>query len=158
MGDTPGPLGCRMAAIKPIEQSAQKYSRRASSAGPEYLLGVQQPRVAWQSAAIAAGQTYRTAVTQAAGRGAYEAGVRQAGDARWQNGAVRKGPGRFAEGVQLAEGDWLSGFQPYQSSIASVQLPARQARGTAANNQRSVAIQTALAELRRRRLGGTTGA
>lgn len=146
-----------MAAIKPIEQSAEKFTRRASAAGPDYLAGVQSPRVAWQAAAAAADQTYRTAVTQAAGRGAYAAGVRQAGDARWQRGATQKGPGRFAEGVQLAQGDWVAGFQPYQAAIAATQLPARGPRGTAANNQRSVAIQTALAQLRIRRTGGAGG-
>ncbi len=145
-----------MAAIKSLDQIGAKWSRRASGAGQDYREGVQNPKTPWQGAAIAAGPAYRTGVVQAAGRGAFEAGVRRAGEARWQNNAIAKGPGRYSEGVQLAEPEFVAAFQPFHAAIAAIQLPQRQPRGAAANNQRSVAIQLALNQLRLRRQGAST--
>ena len=137
-----------MAAIKPIEQSSDKWVRRASVAGPDYLQGVQNPRKPWAAAAIEAEPNYKAGVVAAAGRGAFGAGVKAAGDEKWRNGAVRKGPGRFAEGVAIGRDDWGKGFAPYQSAISAITLPPRGPKGSPQNIQRVAAIATTLRALK----------
>jgi len=137
-----------MAAIKPIEQSSDKWVRRASVAGPDYLQGVQNPRKPWAAAAFEGEANYKAGVVAAASRGAFGSGVKAAGDEKWRNGAVRKGPGRFAEGVAIGRDDWGKGFSPYQSAIAAITLPARGPKGSPQNIQRVAAIATALRALK----------
>ena len=132
-----------MAAIKPIEQSADKWTRRASVAGPDYLAGIQNPRNQWQGATTAAEQNYRQGVQAAAASGRFSAGVTKAGNSKWQENAMKKGPGRVAEGVALAVGQWQKGFGPVQSAFAGLQPPARQATGSPANLQRVAAFNEA---------------
>jgi hypothetical protein len=139
-----------MAAIKPLEASAQKWTRRAQVAGEDYRAGVTNPRTPWDQASIAADSTYRQAVTQAATAGRYMGGIRKAGIERWRTNAVQKGPQRFAEGVQLAEGEWQRGFAPYQTAIGSLSLPARGPVGSPQNFQRVQAVATALRAVRDR--------
>jgi hypothetical protein len=133
-----------MAAIKPIDQSADKWQRRASVAGVDYTKGVQAPRTGWAAAAGAAAQNYTTAVTAAAQAGRFAAGVRKAGDAKWQTNSVAKGPTRYAEGVQLAVGAWSQSFAPFQAAISGLTLPARGPAGSPQNLQRVQAVSTAL--------------
>lgn len=140
-----------MSAIKPIDQSATKWQQRAAIAGPAYLAGVQAPRTPWAAASKAANASYVAGVTAAANAGRYTAGVTRAGDAKYTANAVAKGPARYAEGVNLAVGNWTSGFTPYQAVIAALQLPARGPVGSAANLQR---VQVLTAALRARKLTG----
>lgn len=139
-----------MAAIRPVEQSAEKWSRRAAVAQTDYVQGVENPRASWAAAAQAAGQSYRQGVTAAANAGRFEAGVKAAGDERWRRGARDKGPNRFAEGVQLATGEWQRGFGPYQEAIKNLQLPARGPKGSPANLTRVSAVAGALRSLKER--------
>jgi hypothetical protein len=137
-----------MAAIKPIDQSASKWQRRASVAGPDYLTGVQNPRTPWAQAAQAANGNYVSAVTTAAQAGRYAAGVKKAGDTKWATNATAKGPSRYAEGVNLAVGSWQTGFQPYQTALSSLTLPARGPTGSPQNLQRVQAVVTTLRNLK----------
>lgn len=139
-----------MAAIKPIEQSSDKWVRRASVAGSDYQQGVQNPRKAWASASAEAEGNYKAGVVAAANAGRYGSGVKAAGDEKWRNGAVKKGPGRFAEGVAIGKDDWARGFAPYQSAISAIALPARGPKGSPANIQRVSAIATALRAIKER--------
>lgn len=133
-----------MAAIKPLDQAADKWTRRAAVAGPDYQAGVSSPRTPWAQASAGAGANYRQAVTAAAASGAYEAGVRAAGDEKWRAGALAKGPQRFAEGVALATGQWQRGFSPYADTISRLTLPPRGPVGSPQNLQRVTAIAAAL--------------
>ena len=139
-----------MAAIKALEQSAQKWTRRAQVAGEDYRAGVTNPRTPWDQASIAADGAYRQAVTAAATAGRYAGGIRRAGVERWRTNAVAKGPQRFAEGVQLAEGSWQQGFAPYQTAIGSLTLPPRGPVGSPQNFQRVQAVAQALRAVRER--------
>lgn len=142
-----------MANIKPIDQASDKWARRAQVAGPDYQMGIENPRRSWSEAASAADANYRAGVTQAAAAGRFAAGVKAAGDEKWKKRARAVGPGRFAEGVQVAKPDWESGFRPYQDAIASVQLPPRGPKGSPANLQRVSAIATTLRTLFERQSG-----
>ena len=133
-----------MAAIKPLDQSADKWTRRAAVAGPDYQAGVAAPRTPWSQAAVAANGTYVAAVTAAANAGAYASGVRAAGEDKWRSAANNKGPQRFAEGVALAVGSWQKGFAPYATAIGSLTLPVRGPVGSPQNLQRVTVVATAL--------------
>lgn len=136
--------------VPPITDVAAKFARRAQSAGPEYEAGVRNPSVPWAAASIAAQPSYEAGVTQAIGRKAYGKGVQGAGDGRWQRGAVEKGPARYSQGVQLAEGDYAQRMAPVLDVIARTDLPARGPRGSAQNLQRMTPIPQALAALKRK--------
>ena len=139
-----------MANIKAIDLSADKWQRRAAVAGEDYRRGVESPRTGWEQASSAAAASYQQGVTQAATTGRYAAGVRKAGNAKWSKNAIAKGPSRFAEGVQLAVGEWQAGFGPYQAAIASLTLPPRGPAGSPANLQRVTVIANALRAVRDR--------
>lgn len=139
-----------MAAIKQLEQSATRWSRRAAAAAGDYQAGVQQPRRDWATAASEANAIYQAAVTQAASQGRYAAGVKKVGSQKWQQAAMQKGPGRFAEGVGIATDEWQRGFSPYHQALSALSLPARGPKGSPQNIQRVAAVATALNQLRAR--------
>jgi hypothetical protein len=133
-----------MAKIKDVSVIAAKWARRSSTAGPEYEEGVRNPRRSWSSATAAAEEAYKRGVTAAITRGAFGKGVRKAGDAKWSEAAISKGPNRFAEGVSGAQPAYASGYAPYASVISSLTLPARGAKGDPANINRVAVLAKAL--------------
>lgn len=135
-------------AVKAVGMVAGKWKRRASSAGQEYTEGVQSTPRSWQASAKAAEASYKQGVTDAANRGAFGQGIDRAGDARWKKQTLDKGPQRFAQGVDLAEGDYSSRVQPYLDAIGRVDLPAAGPRGAAQNYQRVQRIGEALRKLK----------
>lgn len=137
-----------MAAIKSIDQSSDKWVRRASVAGPDYQAGVTNPRMPWAASAIAGKMNWQTGVQGAITRDAFAKGVTKAGDEKWRSAAIRKGPGRFAEGVAIGKDEWSKGFAPYQSAISALVLPPRGAKGDPKNIERVRAVATALRTLR----------
>ena len=137
-----------MAAIKPVEQAADKWVRRAGVAGIDYENGIRNPRRAWADASKAAEKNYQAGVTQAAARGAYGKGITAAGEDKWKTNAIKKGPGRFAEGVNIGRDEWQKGFAPYHSAISALSLPERGPKGDPKNIQRVAAIATALRTLK----------
>ena len=136
-----------MAAIKELSDASDKWVRRASVAGPDYVKGITDPRRPWAESAIKADGTYRQAVTQAANQGRYARGIKSAGEEKWKRNALQKGPGRFAEGVAVAKNDWEEGFKPFREAIASLDLPPRGPKGSAQNIQRVTAIAQTLRQL-----------
>lgn len=139
-----------MAAIKPIDVSSDKWVRRAAVAAPDYQNGVQNPRRPWATAAAEGEANYKAGVVAAANAGRYGIGVKAAGNDKWQSGAMKKGPGRFTEGVAMARDDWGKGFAPYQAAIGGLVLPPRGVRGSPQNIQRVSAVATALRTVRER--------
>lgn len=136
--------------VPAIGEVAAKFARRAQSAGPEYESGVRNPAVAWATASTAAQGSYEQGVQQAIARKAYGKGVASAGDGRWQKNAIEKGPARYAQGVQLAEGDYAQRMAPVLDVIGRTDLPPRGPRGSAQNLQRMTPIPTALAQMKRK--------
>lgn len=142
-----------MPPTKPLGQTVDKWQRRASVAQPEYSSGVQNPRRAWEEAATAGDANYRAGVTAAASAGRFAAGVRAAGNDKWQRNALRKGPSRFVEGVQLAGPEFQDRIGQVLQTIQGVTLPARGPKGSPQNYQRIAPIGEAL----RRSFGRTGG-
>ena len=127
-----------------MEDSSDKWVRRASVASVDYLKGVENPKKSWSAAAVAAEGNYKQGVVAAANAGRFAKGVKAAGDAKWKENAVSKGPGRFAEGVALAKDQWQKGFAPYHSAISSLNLPARGPKGDPKNLARVAAVASTL--------------
>ena len=133
-----------MAAVKDLAKSAEKWTRRAQVAGPDYAAGVQNPRNPWSASAQAADGAYRAGVTAAAQSGKYGAGVKAVGDEKWRANSVAKGPARYAEGVAMSQESWQRGFTPFAAAIQAVNLPARGPVGSPQNLQRVALIANAL--------------
>lgn len=133
-----------MIQTKSIDAIAKKWSDRAQAAAADYTSGVEGTQKDWASNTAAATQAWQTGVTQAASRGAFTKGVRAAGTEKWRSGASTKGGQRYGPGVSVAEPAFSSGFSPYLSTLQSLTLPARQAKGSPANYSRSQAVGTAL--------------
>jgi hypothetical protein len=134
--------------VKSVTSAAEKWQRRASSAGDEYKRGVESTQADWERATSAAKDAWKQGINDAAARGAFEKGVSSAGNARWKEMSSKKGPSRFAEGVAVGQGDYQSGVAPFLELIARTDLPARGATGSEGNYARVAAIGKALRALK----------
>jgi len=130
-------------AVKSASVSAGRWQRRASSASGEYKEGVERTGKSWQAAASAAKGNYIAGVQEAQGRDAFARGVNAAGDQKWRTNALAKGPGRFAEGVNVGQGDYERGVAPFLEVASRTDLPMRGATGSESNYQRSVTMAKA---------------
>ena len=133
-----------MAAIRPIDTITEKFITVTPGRATQYKQGVENPLRDWEQNAIAAEETYKRGVTEAANKGMYGKGVKKAGTRKWQKGASQKGPTRFSEGVMLSKDAYKAGFAPYAEEIARTELPPRGPKGDPANIQRVAVIAKAL--------------
>lgn len=133
-----------MAAIRPIDQIATKWSTVTPQRTPDYQAGVEQPRADWARQAAGANDAWKAGIQAAVQRDAFTKGVARAGTPTWQQGALTKGVARWGPGVQLAETKYATNFAPFRQAIESVQLPPRFARRDPRNIQRVTAIVDAL--------------
>ncbi len=127
---------------------AERWTRRAQGAQQDYQKGVETTQRDWSSAAVGAKAAWQAGVTAAAGRDGFAKGVAKAGTAKWRANSVSKGPGRFAQGVQVAQPEYTGGFGPFLQAIGAVDLPPRGPRGSAQNYQRVAPIGQALNALK----------
>lgn len=133
-----------MPEIKPVSSIAEKWSRRAPSAQADYRDGVQSTTKDWAARTVAAGDAYRTGVQDAMNANRFESGVNAAGNTKWKNNTLSKGPARWVEGIQKSGDAYAKGFAPYAQVIASTTLPPRGTRGSAQNYERSRLMGEAL--------------
>lgn len=138
-------------AVPDASRVAEKWARRAGSAGGEYTEGVKNTPRSWQANTQAAGASYAAGVQEAIGSKRFEKGVGAAGDAKWKKGAEEKGSARYGQGVQVAQGDYSTGVAPYLSVIGGVDLPARGPVGSDGNYARVAAIGRALRQAKMKR-------
>jgi hypothetical protein len=90
--------------LKPLDAViGPKWKNRATAAAPDYAAGVSAPLRDWATNAAAAAPAWKAGVTDAAGRNAFEKGVKRAGTAKWQAKAKELGSRRYPEGVAAAE-------------------------------------------------------
>lgn len=143
-----------MPPIKPIAVIAEKWERVTPQRVPDYKEGVQRPRRSWEDATVAAADAYARGVQEAIADNRFEGGVRRAGDRKWQEKTLAKGPGRWAEGVRISGPDYALGFEPYRDEIERIVLPPRGPRGAPENIERVRVIAEALHALKVRLAGG----
>lgn len=130
--------------IKSVSEIAAKFARVTPGRSTEYAEGIQgtSPQ-AFESATIAAENTYNQAIQQAIARKAFSKGVQGSGQ-KWQNKASTLGPSRFATGAADAAADYAEGFAPSAQVIAGLTLPPRGPAGDPKNFERVRIIGEAL--------------
>ena len=111
-----------MAEIKSLSAIREKWTRVTPQRTEDYKLGIEHPRRDWEAETVAAKDNWKAGIDAAATKGLFEKGVTRAGSKKWQEKALAKGPGRFAEGVYIAGGDYEKGFAPYREAISRVDL------------------------------------
>ncbi len=133
-----------MPKIRSGSSIGDKWKRRTETAGPEYEAGVRDPKKDWGSATEAAEKNYEAGVQAAIQKKRFGKGVKKAGTAKWQEGAVQKGVPRFGQGVAASGDHYEKGFAPYRDVIERTTLPPRYPKGDPRNFERVKAMGTAL--------------
>lgn len=135
-----------MAEIKSLSAIRDKWTRVTPGRTEDYKLGIKNPRRDWEQETIAAKGNWKAGVDAAAAKDLFGKGVAKAGTKKWQEKALKKGPGRFAEGVYIAGDDYERGFAPFREAIARVDLGPRFPRRDPRNLERVRRVVEALVE------------
>ncbi|MBA7666586.1 hypothetical protein ES703_74667 [subsurface metagenome] len=114
-----------MAEIKSLSAIRDKWTRVTPGRTEDYKLGIQNPKRDWEAETLAGKENWKAGIDRAAAKDMFAKGVSSAGTAKWKDKALKKGPGRFAEGVYIAGPDFEKGFAPFHSAIAAVDLGPR---------------------------------
>lgn len=135
-----------MAEIKSLSAIREKWTRVTPGRVADYSLGIKNPRRDWETETLAAEDNWKAGVDAAQAKGLFGKGVSKAGSKKWQDKSLKKGPGRFAEGVYLAGEDYEKGFAPFREAIARVDLGPRFPRRDPRNLERVRRVVNALIE------------
>jgi hypothetical protein len=139
--------------LKDSSAYADKYSNRAGAAQQDYANGV--AGATGQAAAAAAAVTkWQAAVASPTAAAAFTANINAAGDGAWKAGVAAKGVVRYGPGVAAGKGKWANKVQKYFTALKGLSLPARGLRGSAQNAQISALVQ---ATLHATKTGGAPG-
>ncbi|MCK5481445.1 MAG: hypothetical protein KAJ06_09865 [Gammaproteobacteria bacterium] len=140
-------------AVKSVSASGAKWARRAGSAGTEYEEGVRSPKKSWATETVAAAPAYDAGVQAAIGRNAFQNGVKKAGDSKWQQNAIAKGPQRYSQGVALAQTDYETAVAPFNAALSNLTLPKRGPKGDPSNINRVAMIAKTLHDVKLQQQG-----
>lgn len=132
------------AKIRTAEEIGAKWKEVTPGRRAYYEAGIDDPLEDWETNTKLASAAFKAAVSAPDMLTRFLGGVARAGTAKWKRKAKEVGPSRFAEGVAVAEDDFVAGFAPHQAVIAGTEIPDRKPRGDPANYERSKAIGTAL--------------
>lgn len=135
-----------MAEIKSLSSIRDKWTRVTPGRTEDYKLGIQNPRRDWADETMAGKDNWKLGVDAAAAKNLFAKGVEKAGTAKWRDHALKKGPGRFAEGVYIAGPDYETGFKPYHDAISRVDLGPRFPKRDPRNLNRVKAVVDAMIE------------
>ena len=133
-----------MAEIKSLSSIRDKWTRVTPGRTEDYKLGIQNPRRDWAEETLAGADNWKQGVDKAAAQDLFSKGVAEAGTKKWQDKALKKGPGRFAEGVYIAGPDYEKGFAPFHDAISRVDLGPRFPKRDPRNLERVKRIVDAL--------------
>ena len=111
-----------MAEIKSLSAIREKWQRVTPGRTEDYTLGIKNPKRDWEEETLAAEGNWKAGVDKAAANKLFPKGVKKAGTGKWQDKALKLGPGRFSEGVYLAGPDYEKGFAPFREAISRVDL------------------------------------
>ena len=133
-----------MAEIKSLAEIRDKWTRVTPGRTEDYKLGIAHPKRDWAEETVEAQGNWKAGIDAAASKGLFVKGVIAAGTKKWQEKALKKGPGRFAEGVYIAGPDYEKGFAPYREAISRVDLGPRFPRRDPRNLERVRRVVEAL--------------
>lgn len=133
-----------MVNVADLQNSAEKFERRASQSGQDYEQGVQQSSDSeQQQATLDAVDSWEQGIQEAIGEGRFEAGVRNPNKS-WQDASLSVGSSRFTQGASQAGDTWQQGFSPFADTLENLSLQPRGPRGSSANFERSREVGEAL--------------
>ena len=135
-----------MAEIKSLSAIREKWTRVTPGRTEDYRLGIRNPKRDWETETVAAETNYKAGVDAAFAKGLYVKGAKKAGSGKWQDRALKKGPGRFSEGVWIAGPDYEKGFAPFHAAIERADLGPRFPKRDPRNLDRVRKVVTALIE------------
>jgi len=133
-----------MAEIKSLSDIRDKWTRVTPGRTEDYRLGIQNPRRDWAEEALAGKANWKAGIDAAAAKDLFAKGITKAGTKKWRDKALKKGPGRFAEGVYIAGPDYEDGFKPFHDAISRVDLGPRFPKRDPRNLERVKRIVDAL--------------
>lgn len=137
-----------MAEIKSLTAIREKWTRVTPGRTEDYKLGIRNPKRDWATEAEKGEANYKAGVDAAHAKGMFVKGIQKAGSRKWQDRALKKGPGRFAEGVYIAGPDFEDGFKPYHDAIERVDLGPRFPKRDPRNLDRVRKVVDALIEVK----------
>lgn len=135
-----------MAEIKALSSIRDKWTRVTPGRTEDYKLGIQNPKRDWEEETKAGKENWKAGVDAAAAKDLFAKGVTKAGSGKWRDHSLKKGPGRFAEGVYIAGPDYETGFKPYHDAISRVDLGPKFPKRDPRNLNRVKAVVDALIE------------
>jgi hypothetical protein len=135
-----------MAEIKSMAAIKEKWTRVTPQRTEDYQKGIAAPKRDWATETVASKANWKAGIDSAAAKDLFAKGVTAAGTPKWKTKAATLGPGRFAEGVSQAGGDYEKGFAPFQAAIAAVDLGPKYPRRDPRNLDRVKKVVTALVE------------
>ena len=133
-----------MAEIKSLSSIRDKWTRVTPGRTEDYKIGIQNPKRDWETEATAGGDNWKAGIDAAAAKDLFRKGIAAAGTKKWQEKAMKKGPGRFAEGVYIAGPDYEKGFARFHEAIARTDLGPRFPKRDPRNLERVKKIVDAL--------------
>lgn len=111
--------------VKSLAAIKEKWTRVTPGRIEDYKIGIKNPKRDWATETKEAAANYKQGVDQAHAKGLFVKGVEQAGTGKWQDRALKKGPGRFAEGVYIAGDDYQKGFAPFHAALERTDIGPR---------------------------------
>jgi len=133
-----------MVEVSDLSSSADKFERRAGSAGQDYEQGVSEVSDSeQQQATLDSADAWEQGIQDAISNGTFESGV-QSPNKSWQQASLETGSTRFTQGASQAGDTWQSAFSEFADVLSGLNLQPRGARGSEANFQRSRAVGEAL--------------
>lgn len=142
-----------MPAIKSLDRIQKKWVDRSATAGETYKDGVLNPRADWKTQTLAAVATHKAAVTESLAKDSFKKAVEKSSTEYQKSMASTKGVERWARGIDLSKDNYAEGFGPYAGVIANTTLPARGAKGSPTNYERSKKMGEALHAAKVSRMG-----
>jgi hypothetical protein len=130
--------------VPTAQEAAKKWGDVTPGRQGYYQAGAAAAGGDWEKNTVDAAAAYKNAISAGNIQQMFTGGVKKAGASKYTRKINDVGAGRFSSGVSAAVSDMASGIEPMLSTIASVTLPARQPRGSAANLQRVSAVADAL--------------
>jgi len=118
--------------IKSPADAAAKWGTRSSAAQATYTAGVAATQKDQATLAANAEPQWAQAVAAAAAAHKFSARILKAGTAKWKAGVAALGGQRYQQGVTApnAQANYTAGVTPIFAALASLQLPARNVKGS----------------------------
>ncbi len=135
--------------VKSASDVASKWAEVTPGRSAYYEAGAVGSGSDWETNAVKSAAAYKAAVSAANIQNMFAGGIKRAGAAKYDRKVKEVGVSRFGPGITAAQTDFQSGVEPMLATIASITLPARAPRGSAANLDRVRVIAT---ELNKKRL------